>query len=215
MGTRRRLKESVEEISPTQNEVQEEGFCKKTQQAIQSAELLCEGSLLQDSIWPESIKLPIPTTTEQEVILLFGRQEKGVPDHSVFVKLHNHSRASKQPTSEHHSPLRLTLVGGLISPSLQDLHAYQARFTIFTDSTGCQCKLTTATTATRVPMAAAVFFTSAHSCHGCHRRIVIKNMRPLNFLFNVDSSRNRRIRRLEPSQRSWSREGRRTRTRHN
>ena len=75
---------------------------------------------------------------------------------------------------------------------------------------GCQYK---STTATRVPLAEAVFFTSAPSCHGCHRRIGMKNMLLLNLLFIVDSSRNGKLRRLEPSQRSWSQEGSRTRTR--
>ena len=70
------LVESLEETSPTQNEVQEEDFCEPTQHEIQSAELLNEKPLLLDSIWTEHIKLPIPTTTEREVKVLFWRQEK-------------------------------------------------------------------------------------------------------------------------------------------
>ena len=53
--------DSVEEVSPTQNEVNDEDFREKTQQEIQFAELRYEGSLLQNSIWPEVLKIPLPT----------------------------------------------------------------------------------------------------------------------------------------------------------
>ena len=101
--------ESVEEVSPTQNEVNDEDFCEKTQPEIQFAELRYEGSLLQNSIWPEVLKIPLPTATEREISVLFGRQENGGPSYNIFVKLHDISRNSKQPASRHHSLLRLHL----------------------------------------------------------------------------------------------------------
>ena len=66
--------ESVEAVSPTQKEILDEDLCEQTQQDIQLAELRYEGSLLQNSIWPEVLKLPLPTATAREISVLFGRQ---------------------------------------------------------------------------------------------------------------------------------------------
>ncbi len=129
--------ESVEEVSPTQNDVIDRNVCEQTQQEIQYAELLYKGSLLQDSTWPESIKVPLPTASGREVLVLFGRQEKGGPAHNIFVMLYDRSRNNKQPASRHHSILRLNLEeGGQLSASLQDLHSYITRFTVIIEPTG-------------------------------------------------------------------------------
>ena len=134
--------ESVEEVSPTQNEVNDEDFCEQTQQEIQFAELRYEGSLLQNSIWPEVLKIPLPTATEREISVLFGRQEMGGPAYNIFVKLHDHSRNSKQPASRHHSLLRLNLdETGRLCASLQDLHSYPTRYTIIIEPTGQSVKV--------------------------------------------------------------------------
>jgi hypothetical protein len=128
---------SVEEVSPTQNDINDEDFCEPTQQEIQSAELRYSGSLLQESIWQDTLKLPLPTAAEREVSVLFGRQEKDGPAHGIFVKLYNQSRNSKQPASRHHSLLRLNLdKSGQLSASLQDLHSYSTRFTVIIEPTG-------------------------------------------------------------------------------
>ena len=134
--------ESVEEVSPTQNEVNNEDFCKQTQQEIQFAELRYKGSLLQNSIWPEVLKIPLPTVTEREISVLFGRQEMGSPAYNIFVKLHDHSRNSKQPSSRHHSLLRLNLdETGRLCTSLQDVHSYPTRYTIIIEPTGQSVKV--------------------------------------------------------------------------
>ena len=91
--------ESVEAVSPTQNEVNDADFCEQTEPEIQFAELLYEGSLLHNTIWPEVLKIPLPTATEREISVLFGRQENCGPAHTIFVKLHYHSRNSKQPAT--------------------------------------------------------------------------------------------------------------------
>jgi hypothetical protein len=127
----------VEEVSPTQNDINDEDFCEPTQQEIQSTELRYTGSLLQESIWQDTLKLPLPTAAEREVSVLFGRQEKDGPAHDIFVKLYNQSRNSKQPASRHHSLLRLNLdKSGQLSASLQDLHSYSTRFTVIIEPTG-------------------------------------------------------------------------------
>ncbi len=79
---------SVDEVAATQtwNEVHDEELLPRTQQEIQFAELRYEKSLLQDSIWPDSIQLPLPTAMEPEVAVLFGRQAEAGPDHHMFVK---------------------------------------------------------------------------------------------------------------------------------
>jgi hypothetical protein len=112
-------------------------YVKKSQQEIQYAELLYSGSLLPDSTWPESIKVPLPTASEREVLVLFGRQEKGGPAHNIFVMLYDRSRNNKQTASRHHSLLRINLEeGGQFSVSLQDLHSYITCFTVIIDPTG-------------------------------------------------------------------------------
>ncbi len=84
---------SVDEVVATQNEVHDQEFLAKTQHEIKFAEIRYEGSLLQDSISSYSIKLPLPTEMEPEVVVTFfsGAKQKLVLTTNFFVKLYDRS----------------------------------------------------------------------------------------------------------------------------
>ena len=132
--------ESSSEIpEPTQGDLSDTDLCEHTQQDIASvkhATLQYMGSLLQQPNGTEIIKIPLPTTSNSEISVLFGRQSSGGPDHLIFVNLNDRSR-TKQPSSSKHSLLRFQIDSeGSLSASLQDLHIYKNRHTVITESTG-------------------------------------------------------------------------------
>jgi hypothetical protein len=112
-----------------------------TQQDIASVKhvtLQYMGSLLQQPNGTEIIKIPLPTTSNSEISVLFGRQSSGGPDHLlvIFVNLNDRSRTNlKQPSSSKHSLLRFQIdLEGSLSASLQDLHyaRFKYRHTLIT-----------------------------------------------------------------------------------
>ena len=146
--------------------------------------------------------------------LILATREKDGPAHNVFVKLHDHSRASKQPASKHHSLLQLTLVeGGLISASLQDLHSDQTRFTILTDLTGLSIQVNNSNPS---PIGSSSILHFCPLVPRLPQEDQYEEYAAFKFSFHcglLTQLKTWKIGSLEPSQRSWSPEGSRMLTR--
>ena len=126
---------SAAELGATQDELLD---YEPTQQDIHSvnyAELRYMGSLLQPPT-EAIIKIPLPTSTNTDTLVLFGRQSNSDQKHDVFVKLVDISR-SKQSASGKHSLLRFSLdPANMLTASLRDLHTYKTRHTAIIDVSG-------------------------------------------------------------------------------